>query len=139
MIAAYLDASVILRVILQSPDPLPEWDFIAFSVSSALLKVECYRTIERMWHTHELSDSEAAAKRAKVDQMLRNVQLRSIEPSILARAAEPFPSYIATLDAIHLATAVVYREERPILFATHDKQLAKAAAALHFDVVGVAA
>lgn len=139
MTTIYLDSSVILRIILRSPDPLPEWDFIPFSVSSALLEVECYRTIHRMRHTGELTAAEAEAKRAKVDEMLRDVQLRAIEPQILARAAEPFPASVATLDAIHLATAVAYRDERPILFATHDKQLAKAAAALRFEVIGVAA
>jgi hypothetical protein len=46
------------------------------------------------------------------------------------------------LDALHLATAMLYRttqsrDERPILFATHDVQLAKAAKAMLFDVIGV--
>ena len=76
--------------------------------------------------------------------MLANIQLREIQPSILARAADPFPTFIGSLDAIHLATALAFRHtqpegERPLLFATHDRQLAKAAAALHFDVIGVAA
>jgi predicted nucleic acid-binding protein len=144
LIAAYVDASVVMRIILRQPNQLREWPSLDLGVSSELLSVECYRTVERVWRNHEFDDEEFEAKRAEVTAMLRNLELRSIEPAILHRAAEPFPSYIATLDAVHLATALAYRreqpeDERPILFATHDRQLAKAAAALDFEVIGIAA
>lgn len=131
-----------MRIILRQPNPLPEWPSLDLGVSSELLRIECYRTVERIWRHQQLSDEEFEAKRADVTAMLRNLELRVIEPPVLARAAEPYPSYIATLDAIHLATALAYRrvqaeDERPILFATHDKQLARAAAALNFEVVGI--
>jgi predicted nucleic acid-binding protein len=53
----------------------------------------------------------------------------------------PMATALGTLDAIHLATALLYREqqspdERPIAFATHDAQLARAAKSLQFDVIG---
>jgi predicted nucleic acid-binding protein len=144
VIAAYLDASVVLQIILEQPDPLKEWRSLDLGVSSDLLRVECYRAIERLWHEGTLNDARAELKKAEVAALLRNLDLKPIEPSILVRAAEPFPTYVATLDAIHLATALAYRRtqpegERPIVFATHDKQLARAAAALHFEVIGAAA
>jgi hypothetical protein len=43
---------------------------------------------------------------------------------------------IGTLAAIHLATALLWRSETgdEVLFATHDQQLARAAAASGFEV-----
>jgi predicted nucleic acid-binding protein len=57
-------------------------------------------------------------------------------------ASESLPTSLATLDAIHLATARTYRDsqpsnERPISFATHDHALSKAASAFHFEVLGL--
>jgi hypothetical protein len=54
------------------------------------------------------------------------------------------PAIVAALDALHLVSAVLYRsaqpkDGRPIYFATHDGQLAAAARALHFEVLGVPA
>jgi hypothetical protein len=59
-----------------------------------------------------------------------------IEAAIQERAAGPFPAVIATLDAIHLATALVWieRYEEPLLFVTHDVQLAIAARISGLDV-----
>jgi hypothetical protein len=50
------------------------------------------------------------------------------------------PTTVKTLDAIHLASAIVLRDRRGIdlIFATHDDQQATAARALGFAVVGVA-
>jgi hypothetical protein len=57
---------------------------------------------------------------------------------ILARASEPLPIPLGTLDALHLATALVWRErmrQRPVI-ATHDVGLAVASRAFGFEVVG---
>ena len=57
---------------------------------------------------------------------------------ILRRAAEPFPVPLGTLDAIHLATAMSWRDmrNREPVFATHDSALADAARATGFRVIG---
>jgi len=58
--------------------------------------------------------------------------------AILNRAAEAFPTIIATLDAIHLATALYIRDAVGLdAFLTHDTQLATAAMAMGFHVQGV--
>jgi hypothetical protein len=48
------------------------------------------------------------------------------------------PTALGTLDAIHLATALVWRDRQNVALtiATHDAALATAARAFGFDVVG---
>ena len=45
---AYLDSSVVLRVVLGQPGSLREWKAIENGVASALLEVECVRTLDRL-------------------------------------------------------------------------------------------
>lgn len=64
-----------------------------------------------------------------------------MEPTrpILSRAAQPLPVTLGTLDAMHLATALVWREvsQAVVVLATHDARLALAARAVGFDTIGV--
>ncbi len=48
------------------------------------------------------------------------------------------PTVVKTLDAIHLASALLFREGRgeALVFATHDSQQATAAEALGFTCLG---
>ena len=66
-----------------------------------------------------------------------------IEPTrpVLSRAAQPLPTALGTLDAIHLATALLWREQghADLVMATHDEALATAAKASGFRVVGIVA
>ena len=58
--------------------------------------------------------------------------------AVLERAAEPFPTALGTLDAVHLASALAAREVvRDLRFATHDRELGLAARSVGFRVVGV--
>jgi hypothetical protein len=58
---------------------------------------------------------------------------------VLDRAAQPLPTELGTLDAIHLATAVLWKEmtREDLTMATHDGALAIAAEAHGLRVVGV--
>jgi predicted nucleic acid-binding protein len=57
--------------------------------------------------------------------------------AVLDRAGEPFPTLIRTLDAIHLASALLVRLRFPAMrFATHDGDLAAAALAEGVPVLG---
>ena len=61
-----------------------------------------------------------------------------INRAVLARAAEPFPTRVRTLDAVHVASAMLARARIPALrFATHDVDLAAAAVAEGLPVLGV--
>ena len=102
---AYLDSSVLLRVILGQDDRLPEWAEIESGVASALVEVECLRTLDRLRLTAGVGESDLAVRREAVYELLEAIEL--VEPTrwVLHRAAMPLPTTLGTLDAIHLATA----------------------------------
>jgi len=81
---------------------------------------------------------EAAARRETAAGWLEAVDLILLQRPILARAAEPFPMPLRTLDALHLATALVWRDRmrEALTMATHDQDLALAARAFGLEVVG---
>jgi predicted nucleic acid-binding protein len=140
-VIAYIDSSVLLRVVLQQPNQLEEWDSLDVVVSSKLLDVEVRRTIDRLRLQHELSEDELARVTADADSILSRFIHGDLDVRVLQIASSPMPAILGTLDALHLATAELYREaqpagEPPIVFATHDRQLAAAAEALQFRVIG---
>ena len=135
---AYLDSSVILRIILGQPDRLKAWKSVERGVASALVQVECLRTLDRLRLRATVSDEDIAERRETVFRLIEETEV--VEPSmtVLDRAARPFPTELGTLDAIHLATALVWREARAeeIVMATHDHALGTAARATGLRVVG---
>ncbi len=136
---AYLDSSVVLRVVLGQRGALREWKVIETGVASALLEVECLRTLDRLRLLAGIPDGEIARRREAVYRIVEAVAV--IEPTrpVLARAAQPFPVILGTLDAIHLATALVWRERSvaDLVMATHDALLGLAARAVGFPVIGL--
>jgi predicted nucleic acid-binding protein len=135
---AYLDASVALRLVLGEPTRLAEWRRIESAVASALTQVECLRTLDRLSRLGSLSDDEVAARRAAVYQLLEAVEVVDVARPVLRRASEPFPTPLGTLDAIHLSTALAWRDARnaDLTMATHDTALATAARAVGLQVIG---
>src|SRR5205807_3240316 len=63
---AYLDSSVVLRLLLGQPDALAEWEEIEAGVASALVEVECLRTLDRVRVMGAISDDDLAERRAAV-------------------------------------------------------------------------
>jgi hypothetical protein len=47
-VIAYVDSSVVLRVVLGQPGKLAEWKSIVTGVASGLVEVECLRTLDRL-------------------------------------------------------------------------------------------
>ena len=135
----YVDSSVVLRVVLRAAGSLSEWNRIDRFVSSALLSVECLRTIHRLHVFEPLADDELAERIEATEKVLANVELVGLDRIVLERASGSFALPVKTLDAIHLATAILWRErEQPdVVFATHDKQFGLAARASGFPVIGV--
>ena len=136
----YVDSSVLLRVALDQPRRLRSWRQIRRGVSSGLAEVECLRTLDRLRLEESLSDEETARRRECLIALLDSLTLVDPSREILERAAQPLPTVLGTLDAIHLATALLYQEavREPLTFATHDVALARAARAHGIPVVGVA-
>lgn len=136
---AYLDSSVLLRVILGQPGRLPEWESIQTGVASALVEVECLRTLDRLRLRSSVPDADLALRREAVYRLTEEMEI--VEPTLplLRRAAQPMPLAVGTLGAIHLATALMWREARDqdLVVATHDQALGLAARGSGFRVLGV--
>ena len=136
---AYLDSSILLRMVLGQRGRLKEWRTVKEGVVSALAEVECLRTLDRLRLRGAITDHDVAVRREAVYRLLEEIEV--VEPSrpILARASLPLPTPIGTLDAIHLATAMLWRESSAadLVFATHDAALGIAARASGFRVAGI--
>jgi predicted nucleic acid-binding protein len=136
-VIAYLDASVVLRLVLGERGRLAEWQDIERAVVSALTEVECLRTLDRLARTEVLSVAEVAERRTAVYRLLEACEVVDVARPILRRASEQFPTPLGTLDAIHLATALAWRDQyRPLVLATHDKALKTAAVSVGLAVIG---
>ena len=135
----YVDASVLLRRALRHQDSL-DWQRLEATVSSSLLRVECLRTVDRLRLEGNLDETSLVRMREGMFAMLDTCSMIEIGPHILERASNPFPIAVKTLDAIHLASALSYRdvEGKPIRIATHDRGLARAGRAMGFEVLGAA-
>ena len=88
---AYVDSSVILRVILGQPRRLREWKEIRQGLASALAEVECLRTLDRLRLRGDITDEQLARRREAVFDLCRELTL--VEPTgvVLSRAAQPLP------------------------------------------------
>ena len=81
---AYLDTSVLLRLVLREPGALEDLRSSEALVSSELLAVESLRTIDRLRLHGALSPEEAASRRATVTEYLEAVDLVLLQSPILA-------------------------------------------------------
>ncbi|MDH5668980.1 MAG: PIN domain-containing protein [Nitrospira sp.] len=138
---AYLDSSAILRIIFGQPRALKEWRSITQGVVSALAEVECLRTLDRLRLTEKLPDAEIAVRRESVFRFMEALEVVELGRLVLSRASQPLPTTLGTSDAIHLATALLWKErsETDLVMATHDELLATAARASGLRVIGMPA
>jgi predicted nucleic acid-binding protein len=137
-VKVYVDTSVLLRVVLGERGALRQWKSIDMALSSELIRVEALRTLDRARITMRLSDEEISERRGDLLDVLTGFHLARIDRTVLRRAAEPFPTALRTLDALHLSTALLARRDHPDLsLATHDLELSRAARAVGFRVLGV--
>jgi predicted nucleic acid-binding protein len=136
---AYVDASVLLRVALGQPNALPEWRQIDRGVSSALILTESLRTLDRVRLRARLSDIEVARRRSTILALIDSLELVEIDTIVLDRAAQPMPTELGTLDAIHLASALLWKDAIGVdpVMATHHGALGLAAQAHGLKVLGM--
>ena len=79
-------------------------------VASDLTLIECDRVLLRVVALKELTEAEAADRRAHLIAAAAHWQVLRIAAEIVDRARQPFPGDpIRTLDAIHLASLLVAR------------------------------
>ena len=135
---AYVDSSVLLRVVLGKRDALKEWGRVTRGVASALVEVECLRTLDRLRVSERHSDEAIAERREAIYRLMESMEVVDVGRAVLSRASQPLPSVLGTLDAIHLATALLWKERTSseLIMATHDAALAVAAKANGLRVIG---
>lgn len=136
----YLDSSIVLGMLTSQTNRWKDWGRWEKAYSSALLYLECRRVVDR-WRLKGTFDEQRATHAGEELRRLRRVITRiALTPSVIERASLPMPTLVKTLDAIHLATALMLRErlQHDVIFVTHDAQQATAARALNFETAGSA-
>ena len=123
----YLDTSVALAHLLAEDRAPPEGLWAEPLISSRLIEYEIWTRI----HARKLTRSHADEARA----LLSRLALIELAPPVLARALEPFPKPVRTLDALHLASMDFLRKQgQSVTFASYDDRLIHAARALRFPL-----
>ena len=121
----YLDTSVALAQLLAEDRSPPEELWTETLVASRLLEYETWNRL----NARGLGGSHGEAARL----LLGRVAMLELIPPVLARALEPFPLPVRTLDALHLASAdFLRRQSQSVRIATYDGRLQAAAQALDF-------
>jgi predicted nucleic acid-binding protein len=138
-VTAYIDTSALLRLVLRERGALDDLRSYETLVSSELIAVESVRTIDRLRLQGVLTVDEAATRARAVSDWLEAIDLVLLRTPVLSRAAQPLPVSLGTLDAVHLASALIWRERDGELttIATHDAALGLAARSFGFDVRGL--
>jgi len=126
----YVDSSVALsQLIFESRSP-PEALWEQPLVSSRLLAYEVWNRI----HAYGLTATRSDDARA----LLALVDLVELSEPALARALQPFPARIRTLDALHLATIEFLRRQgETVELASYDSRFVTAAEALGIPVAAL--
>lgn len=120
----YLDSSVALRAILDVPERthVQSWmDRAGTLVSSRLLRTEVVRVLRR--EGRSLVDGTPLLDRVGLLEIGRDTHA----------VAESIERPVKTLDALHLATALLLGE--PVVVATHERTMKDVAAHLGLEVL----
>jgi len=123
----YLDTSVALAHLLGETRVPPSTLWEATLLSSRLLEYEIWTQI----YARALTATHAEAVRT----LLREVAFIELTPTVLARALEPFPVPVRTLDGLHLASIEFLRAQRQaVTLASYDERMLRAARALDIPI-----
>ena len=126
----YLDTSVALAHVLAEDRIPPASLWQEPLVSSRLIEYELWARI----HAKRLGATHGDEVRA----LLARVSLIEMAPPVLARALEPFPTPVRTLDALHLASMEFLRSNgQTVQVVSYDHRLLTAARAMRFAVLAL--
>jgi predicted nucleic acid-binding protein len=106
-------------------------------VASDLTVLECGRSLLRAHVTGVLSELELARRRTTLEKSSYHWTLLKIDRDVLERARRRFPvEPIRTLDALHLASALIARSAvADLAVLSFDQRIRDNAAALGFDLL----
>jgi predicted nucleic acid-binding protein len=123
----YLDTSVALAHLLAEDRSPPGTLWQEQLVASRLLEYELWNRI----HARGLSRSHGEEARL----LIGHVALIELAPQVLARALEPFPIALRTLDALHVASLEFLRERGQMVeLASYDERMLAAARAMRIPL-----
>ena len=125
----YVDTSVVLAQLLaEDRHPDPSFWLHEPLISSRLLEYEIWTRV----NGRKLAKSHGVDARL----LLHRLSFLELVVPVLARALDPFPTPVRTLDALHLASVEFLRGlgQHPTL-ATYDQRLSAAAAALSIPTI----
>lgn len=121
----YLDTSVALAHLFAEDRSPPESLWRERVVSSRLMEYELWTRV----HARGLAKSHAGP----IAELLARVAFVELARPVLARAREPYPIPVRTLDALHLASVDFLRQQgQEVTLATYDARLGAAARRLGF-------
>jgi predicted nucleic acid-binding protein len=120
----YLDSSVALAYLLAEERAPSHEIWQQPLISSRLLEYEVWNRI----HARQLAASHGHETRA----LIARLAFIELAPLVLARALEPFPTPVRTLDALHLASIEFLRaRHQRVEILSYDERLLAAAHALN--------
>jgi predicted nucleic acid-binding protein len=126
----YIDSSVALAYLLADARVPSTAFWNARLVSSRLLEYEVWNRI----HARRLGPSLGDATRV----LITGIELIELSEPVLARALEPWPAAIRTLDSLHLATVEHLRlQGGSIELASYDTRLIAAARAVAVQIAAL--
>ncbi len=119
-------AATVLRLLTAEP----------LIIASDLTLIECDRALHRAVALRELTEADAADRRAHLATASSHWTLLRIGSEVVDRARQPFPGPpIRTLDAIHLASLLVARSALPgLTLLSLDSRVRDAATQLGIEV-----
>ncbi len=136
----YVESSAVLAWLLNEPGApavLQQLRAAERVCTSVLTGVECARALTRARQMGRLSRVEELAASQLLATAEAGWDLFAMTDAVLVRARAPLPNDpVRTLDALHLATALVLREHvGAVTILSLDDRIRVSAAALDFDVV----
>lgn len=142
MTTAYFDASVLLAVLLDEPSAAKArqlWKAYPQRVSSIMFEAECLVTLRRAAGQagRKLPAGWLAEKTAFLARRLEEVTIERVDADVLdVLREEPKLADCRTMDALHLATALLYRERADdrLIVVSFDQRMRETAAMVGLPV-----
>ena len=126
----YLDTSVAVAHLLAEDRRPPAEIWTEDLVASRLLEYELWVRL----NARDLARSHGDLARL----LLARITFIELHASVLARALQPFPLPVRTLDALHLATAAFLRERgHELHLASYDAKMRQAAEAMGISTISM--
>jgi predicted nucleic acid-binding protein len=138
-LSLYAESSAVLSWLLDEDAAATVLELLAAEdliIASDLTLVECDRALHRAVALNELTEADAADRRAHLAAVSSHWTLLRIGSEVVERARRSFPGLpIRTLDALHLASLLVARSVVPgLTLLSLDSRVREGAAQLGIEL-----